>query len=365
MPATKQDRDIRKQLKNMVDYTSRLTKSTARLFLASGKEMLDVQMPTLVATYDTNKEVLDATIKFLRNPADAVQRGVQRGMETDSYQSLQKTAKDMLADLKSGNLYDPDRDRSEAGAEIDDMLSSFGGMDWSFDENGDWSESGSDLSADLEGQAKIADVQESNASKRTAATIEAVGKSTEAITGTLNANSQASIRVSVKQHSEVMSALHNSLSVQTSQLSAISTGLTASMEVAKEAHNQMMSQMQTMTKLLEEIRDGVKVKTSQKEYKDPLSPFGPSGEFSIKNYMKTIAKNLDERYGIASTAGMVTGGRNVKELVELVQDNPWMLVSSLILGQIAPERLKTQMTRTDTNIRKLLHHISLEPNICY
>ena len=354
MPATKQDRDIRKQLKNIADYTARLTKSTARLFLASGKEMIDVQMPTLVATYDTNKEVLDATIKFLRNPADAVQRGVQRGMETESYQSLQKTAKDMLADLKSGNLYDPNRDRSEAGAEIDDMLSSFGGMDWSFDENGDWADTGDDLTADLQGQAKIADVQEANASKRTAATIDAIGTSTEAITGTINANSQANIRISVKQHSEVMSALHNSLSVQTSQLSAISTGLTASMQVAKEAHSQMMAQMQTMTKLLEEIRDGVRVKETKKEYKDPLSPFGPSGEFSIKNYLKVLAKNADERFGISSTAGMISGGRNVKELVELVQDNPWMLVSSLILGQLVPERLKKQMTRTDTNLRNFI-----------
>ena len=54
MADTKQDRDIRAQLKAIGQKTGRVMSSAAKLFLASGKEMFQSDMPTLVATYDTN-----------------------------------------------------------------------------------------------------------------------------------------------------------------------------------------------------------------------------------------------------------------------------------------------------------------------
>lgn len=351
MADTKQDRDIRAQLKAIGQKTGRVMTSAAKLFLASGKEMFQSDMPTLVATYDTNKEVLDATIRFLRNPADSINRGVTRGMETETFQELKKLAKNAMDDLKSGNLYDPDRDRSEAGMAIDDMLKDFGGFDMSgFDENGDWTEP--DVNgAELEGHAAIADVQEENASKRTAATIEAIGSSTEAITSTINANAQTNIRLSVKQHSQVMNALGNSVAVQTAQLKSMGDSMQAAMQVARESHTEVMGQLQTMTKLLEEIRDGVKPQKKTEEYRAPNEIFGASGELDIKAYIKQVVRNADERFGISSAASGMTAGMSAKQILELYQDNPWRIVSDLIMGQIVPENLRNQMRRTDTNIR--------------
>ena len=351
MADTKQDRDIRAQLKAIGQKTGRVMTSAAKLFLASGKEMFQSDMPTLVATYDTNKEVLDATIRFLRNPADSINRGVTRGMETETFQELKKLAKNAMDDLKSGNLYDPDRDRSEAGMAIDDMLKDFGGFDMSgFDENGDWTEP--DVNgAELEGHAAIADVQEENASKRTVATIEAIGSSTEAITSTINANAQTNIRLSVKQHSQVMNALGNSVAVQTAQLKSMGDSMKAAMQVARESHTEVMGQLQTMTKLLEEIRDGVKPQKKTEEYRAPNDIFGASGELDIKAYIKQVVRNADERFGISSAATGMTAGMSAKQILELYQDNPWRIVSDLIMGQIVPENLRNQMRRTDTNIR--------------
>lgn len=351
MADTKQDRDIRAQLKAIGQKTGRVMTSAAKLFLASGKEMFQSDMPTLVATYDTNKEVLDATIRFLRNPADSINRGVTRGMETETFQELKKLAKNAMDDLKSGNLYDPDRDRSEAGMAIDDMLKDFGGFDMSgFDENGDWTEP--DVNgAELEGHAAIADVQEENASKRTVATIEAIGSSTEAITSTINANAQTNIRLSVKQHSQVMNALGNSVAVQTAQLKSMGDSMQAAMQVARESHTEVMGQLQTMTKLLEEIRDGVKPQKKTEEYRAPNDIFGASGELDIKAYIKQVVRNADERFGISSAASGMTAGMSAKQILELYQDNPWRIVSDLIMGQIVPENLRNQMRRTDTNIR--------------
>lgn len=351
MADTKQDRDIRAQLKAIGQKTGRVMSSAAKLFLASGKEMFQSDMPTLVATYDTNKEVLDATVRFLRNPADSINRGVTRGMETETFQELKKLAKNAMDDLKSGNLYDPDRDRSEAGMAIDDMLKDFGGFDMSgFDENGDWTEP--DVNgAELEGHAAIADVQEENASKRTVATIEAIGSSTEAITSTINANAQTNIRLSVKQHSQVMNALGNSVAVQTAQLKSMGDSMQAAMQVARESHTEVMGQLQTMTKLLEEIRDGVKPQKKVEEYRAPNDIFGASGELDIKAYIKQVVRNADERFGISSAASGMTAGMSAKQILELYQDNPWRIVSDLIMGQIVPENLRNQMRRTDTNIR--------------
>ena len=141
MPATKQERDIRKALKDMAAYAGRITSSTAKMFLASGKEMLSINMPTLTGSLETNRELVENAIRVLRNPADAVNRSVEKATQTETYGALQKFAKNALDDLKTGNLYDPNRDRTEIGAQMEDMLNSFGGFDMTgFDENGDWTE---------------------------------------------------------------------------------------------------------------------------------------------------------------------------------------------------------------------------------
>lgn len=351
MAATKQDRDIRAQLKSIGTYSGRLAKSTARLFLESGKNIITEKMPTLVSTYDTNKELLDATVRFLRNPADVVNRGIQRGMETESYKELQKTVKYALDDLKSGTLYDPNRDRSGVTDEFNDMLSDFGGFDMTgFDENGDWSDSSDDLSLDLQGQAKIADIQEENASKRTEATISAIGSSTEAITTNATANAQSNIRMSLKQHSQLMNTLNNSLSVQTAQLKTVSDSMNAAMEVARESHNQIMDQMKTMTTLLIEIRDGVVPKQKKNEYKEQDNVFGYGGELKLKNYFKQIGKNIGEQTGLSMVSGML-GAFTPKQILETVSDNPWILVSDFLLGKLVPESLKKQMSKTDQNLK--------------
>lgn len=352
MPATKQERDIRKALKDMAAYAGRITSSTAKMFLASGKEMLSINMPTLTGSLETNRELVEDAIRVLRNPADAVNRSVERATQTETFGALQKFAKNALDDLKTGNLYDPNRDRTEIGAQMEDMLNSFGGFDMTgFDENGDWTEP-EGLSPDLEGEVTIADIQDQNASRRTSATIEAIGASTEAITSTVNANGQANIRTSLKQHSQVMQTLTNSLSVQTAQLQALDSSARAAMDLARESHNQILGQMQTMTSLLEEIRDNTKPKAPDREvYKETNSPFGANGELDIKAYIKNVIRNIDEEFGISSAVGTATLGMSPKELLEKVGDNPWQLITDLVLGAVVPNRLKEQMQRTDTNLK--------------
>lgn len=350
MPEDKMGRDITKRIKAMGQYSGKLASSTAKLFLASGKEIFSLKMPTLVSMVDTNREIIDSTAKFLRNPTDVINRSINRAMETEDAKSIMRFAKNALDDLKSGDLYDANRDRNSTTSAIDDLMNDFGGFDMSgFDDNADWTESESDDGL-IHAEAAIADVQEENASKRTAATIEAIGASTEVLSNTVNANGQANIRLSIKQHSQMMNVMSNVLTAQAASITALDTTAKSALAVARESHSQIMSEMQKMTNLLEEIRDGVKPKQKQNEYKEQASPFGSRGELDIKQYLKQIGKNVEDRYGIGSKASMLTGGMGIKDLLELVSDNPWQLLSTAIVDKLIPQKLKNQMERTDKNL---------------
>lgn len=343
-------RDIRSRLRTAVGAAPRYAKGTAKLFLASGTEYFNVQMPAVGGMIEVNKDLLQDAVRFLRNPVDAINKQVDRAMGTDSFKELQRFAKNALDDLKTGNLYDPNRDRSEIGMQIDDMLSEFGGFDMTgFDENGDWS---GDETTDpsVEADIKIAEVQEENASKRTAATIDAIGASTSAIVNTQNANSQTSLRMSMKQHSQHMNAMQNMITSQNATFELINKSITAQLDITREAHNQIMGEFTEIKSLLTEIRDGVLPKQDKKEYRAQDEVFGVNGELNIKNYVKSVMKNIDDYYGIRSNVSMMTGGMDLKTMLQTVSDNPLQLITDVLVANLVPKNVKRQMTNTNKNL---------------
>lgn len=350
----KMSRSIMERTRKAVGVAPRYASGTAKLFLASGAEFFKNEMPAPIAMVETNQELLQDAVRFLRNPVDAINKQVNRALGSDDFKALQKFARNALDDLKTGNLYDPVRDRSELGMQIDADLANFGGMDLgNFDENGDWIEdSGDDFNEDI--QISIAKIQDKNDSRRTEATIDAIGMSTKAITATENANAQMNLRMSLKQHSQQMQAMENMITAQTSTFELINKSVQAQVNVTREAHTQMMGKLDEITGLLTKIADGVTPKNDRKEYKDQPDIFGANGELDIKQYAKQVFRNIDDKFAIKSMASNLTIGMGIKGLVELVQDNPWMLVSSAIINRIVPEDLKTQMRRTNKNIESFM-----------
>lgn len=356
MAVDKTTRSIRADLKSIGTWGRNFTTSTARAFLASGKELFKGTMPTLTATYDINKPLLDDTIKFIRNPADVLNRQVARAMETDDFKAIQRFAKDAIDDLKSGNIYDPNRDRSSMGSMIDDMMSDFGGFDMTgFDENGDWSEPTVGGMDEIAGNVAIAEAQEKNADARTVATIDAIGYSTSAITGSIAASSQNSIRMGIKQHAQVMNAMSNMMQLQASTVKTLDNSIKSQLEVARESHNQIMSKMDDMIKLMTEIRDNTtKPKENRKEYKEQDSVFGVNGELDIKKYLGTVVKNAGDKYGLSSMLGVISATASPKDLIEYVGSNPWLLVTDFIMKALVPESLRKHATATDTKLKNFI-----------
>ena len=350
--ATKQDsttRDIKDRLRGAFSRAPKYATSTAKMFLASGKDFFNIQMPIIGGMLETNQDLIRDTVSFLRNPVDSVNKQIDTALNSENFKELKRFGQNALEDLKSGNLYDPNRDRSEFGMNVDALLSDFGGFDMDgFDENGDWDESNIDVSG-IEGEKAIAEVQEENASKRTAATIDAIGASTEAVVNTNNANAQMNLKMSMKQHAQLMSAMQNSITAQTATFELMNKSINASLDVTREAHNQMMNQINDIKGLLTEIRDAVKPPKEEKEYKEQDEIFGPNGELNIRNWLKQVKKNADEKYSISSSISMATGGIDFKTFMSTIADNPWKLVTDYLVGQLVPESTKKQMSRTNRN----------------
>ena len=340
-------KDVRSRLKSIAAKGGKYFTGTAKLFLASGTEIVNVNMPTLSGMIDVNRDLMNDTVRFLRNPVDTVNRNIDRAMSTEGWRAFQKFAKNALDDLKTGELYDPMRDRSSFGEGIDALLDNFGDFDMSgFDDAGEYQE-GTD-NGDFERDVALAESHEQAEDVRTQATIDAIGTSTRAVVNTQNANAQTSIRMSIKQHAQAMGAMQNMVTQQAATLTAVNAMASSILDVQREAHNQMMAQMKTVTDLLTEIRDNTAPKVAeQSEPPKDNDIFGAYGQIDIRKWMKAAYKNADEKYGISSTISMATGGMDMKTMLELAGDNPLQLVSDLILNQLFDKSgVKKSMERT-------------------
>ena len=350
-------KDIKTRVRKAVGVGKNYAKSSARMFLASGKEYFNNTMPMPGAMLEANRELLADTVKFLRNPADAIHRQVDRAVSSETYGALVKFAKYALDDLKTGNLYDPDRDRSSEAEEFDAMMSDFGGFDMSgFDENGDWDEP-DDLDKELKTNVKIASIQEDNADRRTAALSNSITTSASGIIANNNANAQTSIRLSVKQHAQQMNALENMISSQTATFELINKSITAHLDVTREAHNQIMNEMGQLKTILGEIRDNTKPAPAPNQVNtrnEQEDIFGINGEINIKSYLKNVIKRIDEHFNISSYASIATAGNSIKGLLEMIQNNPWQFLTSQLIGRLIPDSTKKQMELTNRNLEGFL-----------
>lgn len=351
----KMTRDIRNTLKKTFGATGRYATGTAKLFLASSELYFKEAMPAPVAMFETNKDILIEFWRTLRNPSEAANKYGSRITQMESYKELKKFANNALDDIKSGKLYDKDRDRSSFGMEIDNLMDDFGGFDMTgFDENGDWSEDNIDFD-ELDTQIKIAEAQESGEANRTEATINAIGTGTEAIVRNQQAIASNELRIGMKEHSQLMSAMQNMITQQATGVELQAKSINALLDVTREAHNQMLEQFNRTNEILTEIRDYVKpVEDTRRDYDYGNQPFGYNGELNIKEYVKNVTKNVKDKFLFGGGLSTFTGGFSIAQVLDSIQDNPLQLITDLIVPRLIPNGTKEQMKRTNRNIGSFL-----------
>lgn len=357
-------REINQRVKRAVGNTSKRASNAGKMFLHVGGEFLKTNFPTPFAFVETNKDVLDSTAKFLRNPVDSVNRQINRALATDDFKALSKLAKNTLADLKSGNYYDPERHRDAASeqmdaamAELDNFDFDFGGFDLSdFDEDGNWVDSSDDAAkADVNTQLKVAYLQNAKDDARTTATVNAIVGGTQAQIQNDNANAQVNIRMMLKQHSEMMQTQESLIQGQQATFELISKSSEAHANLFREAHNQVMGKFDTTIDLLKKIEVNTQkpVKTEKKR-KEQDDIFGNNGELNLKAYAKAVKKNIsDKMFSLPIGVGGVMG-LPFSQIIESFGDNPIDSLLQLALSAAIPKGTRNQMDRTNKNMQGFL-----------
>lgn len=338
-------RDIREDLKRIATTSGRYFTGTAKLFLASSAEVVGQKMPTVGSMLDANRDFMNDTMKFLRNPVDAVHRGIDRALSGETVQAAKKLATDALSDLETGNFYDPDRDRSGYGSNIDNLLDNFGDIDMSgFDAEGEYEEP--DLSG-FEHDEDLLESHEQADDTRTVATIGAIQNTGDAIVKNQKYNAQMDIRLGIKQHSQMMSSMSNIITQQGALLESVNAATASILEVNREAHQELMGVLGTVTQLLGDIKSLQEPAAPDEVVRDEtFDIYGSNGALDIKKWLNAAKKNIDEKYNISSTIGMMTMGMSPKQLMELVADNPLMLIANPIVEKMIPDYLKNTMDTT-------------------
>lgn len=340
-------KDIRSRLKEMSNSRGgKLFTGTAKMFLASTNEVMVNKMPTIGNMIDMNRDLLNDTMRFMRAPIDSVGRGVSRALGSEDVRSVKRLGQNMLDDLKTGNIYDPNRDRTEFGERTRDLLNNFGGIDMGgFQSDGSYVEPGN--SSERKYQKNLMEYQEENSDKRTVATLDAINYSTRAKIAHDDALAQQNIRLSIKQHSQLMSGMSNMVTQQAAMVTSINSLSASMLEVSRESHQQIMKQLNQTNQLLTTIAMNTRPpQPDGKPYKDDMSFMSANGAIDVRKYLKTVRKNLDNRYGISSTMSMMTGGMGIKGMTEMLQNNPWMAVTTVAMEKMLPEYLKTAMDTT-------------------
>lgn len=354
--------DINERVKRAVGSSEKYAKGFSKAFLHAGGEYLKSVFPAPVAMYETNKELLTDTVKFLRNPIDSINRQVNRALETDDFKALKEFADATLEDLKSGNFYDENRHRRKDEFGIDDLIADFdddfGGFDLSdFDDDGNWvdDDSSDDTKQDINAQLMVAKVRESGDNARTNTIIDAMGTSRSAQMKNDNANTQMTLRMSIKQHSEMMQAQQNLIQGQQATFQLITNSSEAMANLFKDAHTEVMGKFDKTIEILTKIQENTKPPEPEKKpYKEDESHFGLNGELDFKQYFKNVKKNIDEKFNISSALTIGTMGMSISEITKLFIDNPVEALMQMAIGKLVPEKTRNQIERTNTNISGLL-----------
>lgn len=352
-------RDVRERLKNIATHGGKYFRGTAKLFLGTAKEtIIGENLPAFVSFADTNRELAEDTVNFLRNPVDTISKSVSVALESKDFQALKKITQYALEDLKSGNFYDAARDRVNGLGDFgfDDNFGSdddlFGGFDMSgFDEDGNWEEPEDTDTSSSNVDVKIAKAQEAGADNRTGATIGAIGTAADAIVQNENANAQTNIRLSLRQHSQLMNIATNMVTYQGAAVQTIDAFAKSMLEVTRESHQQTMTQLQAINETLNKIALNTAPPAVQKKAEPPKSVmdniFGMDGALNIKEYAKYIVKNVDEKFSISDMVSMATMGGGIAGTLELYSDNPLMLLSDTLLKALIPKSSMDQLRRTN------------------
>ena len=329
--------DVLRRVRNVSGKPLKYIGNFGKMVLkAGGTEFLTNDIPAINDMYSVNEDLLRDTLDFIRDPASVMKRQIDIAMKTEVYRGMEEVAKNMIDDLKTGNFYDENRDRSGTFGDTD--FGDFGGFDMDFDADGNWEdipdadESGSEAE-------HIAEVQESNEDDRTKVTVGAIGTAAGAIMTNDDKNAKRSVSMSIKQHAQTMSAMSNLLTMTTSLHEAVTSSAKVQLELHREIGNQTIEALNGIKSTLNDILTAVQPKVEKPEFKEKEAPFSYNGALDIRAFIKNSIRNVRDNTPIGMAMGF-----DPTQMIEYMRDNPWgFLLGHPLFKKLIPTSTQAEL----------------------
>ena len=348
--ADKVSNDIKSRLRSAGVKPFKYAKDIGKaLLFDSLPNTFSESLPAFNSVYQTSSDAAYSISSFARGGASQLKGSVGKMLNTsDSTSSMFKTAQNLISDLKTGKLYDKNRDRDDDffGSSNDSLLDNFGGVDLNYTDDGEYIESGNNDY--LGAQKDIAEAESKAADARMKTVVASIGTSAEAQMKAAQGMTQASMQLSAKMHDESMNMQKNQLAISSAIYETMNKRLSEMQVMLQEANKSLVTDVS-------ESKSSLKV--IEKAYAPKKDMFGSSGgpnpflggTLDLREYVKVIKGNIENSpLGIITSMlpmlGMMSGMDSRKK------NNPILYLTDFIANALVPKKTKQRMARSNATL---------------
>ena len=346
------ENNIRSKLKQAGIKPFRYAKDIGKaLLFDSLPNQFSESLPTFDSIYNTTADAAASISTFASTRGDSLKRGIDKAFQNESVSEIRSMSRTLLNQLKSGKLYDAKRSQNDfLGSVNDDLLDNFGGVDMTFDDEGEYIEYSNEASSkQRRAEKQLAAAKNKADDDRTKALMSAVGSSTEAQMKWNQSLTQASLQIQAKFHDESMNVAKNQLAISSATYELMNTRLSEMQAMLTEANKSLVKDVGDIKKSLDKI-----AKSYDTSYDRGYRNRNPlSGGFSIDAYIKQIKKNVgDSPLGMMSAMGSMLP--MLLSMDTRKKDNPILWLTDALAGAIVPKRTKDRMSKTNDTMNNFI-----------
>jgi hypothetical protein len=346
--STKSPNDLKRRIRDAAKVSNKMAKNAKPNVLSYGKNIAKSfigvsvdytlnNMDSFRSFAEVNRELAKDLRKTAINPKGAMGSYFHTLIDSETKDSMKKLAKYAVDDLKTGKLYDRNRDRSDFASMNADLLNDFGGFS-DFDNWGnDIDEPKTDADKIIESDYELAEIQDERAGDRTRSTIMAMGTATDAVINNQTALHRSSLKSSTAQHAQSMLAFDNLVNVNITMIEAQASHFAQLSNIIQESTNFLGSKFDETNAILNDIKTALTPKREENKRTAQQLPFESNGTFNVKKYLAQVGKKLDDETQFSNTLSTMMGGRNINEMAQLFFNNPLDFVVMSTVGSYRPE----------------------------
>ena len=329
-------------------------KNVAKSLGYSATELLGEIVPAstdmIVSNVDFSKEVVSSIRESYENKTK-----ISQAMNTNKYTGiLKKALKNAREDLKSGNIYNKEREMStfDDGFELDDF----------------------DME-DIENISKDPDVEKTNVTHEdTTANINRVTYNN--INANLTKNNpmvksiqkQSELMLDVAETSNKMNVALAGASIEANRAftesslngtSVVNTNLTALVDFQTNTMGKYVGaslkyyedNLKVLNATLEQLKLGIGVKPGEeKKQREELDPFLSDGGINISQYLKVVKKNATNMVDSNMILSFMKGMLSDTDTLGMLANNPLAFISKGVVKKLLPDVIRDSMKKADNSI---------------